>query len=552
MGYYCGYVVLSTAMLVGFVIEAVNTHRQLYPSIAQLTNSKTFSLVILNESFALITLLGFVCSRVFFSRLSMLERQTAVDRFCMSLLETVFALAYFRSSMGLSAVRNITFCLFIQVFHTLASLRQESIEGSHRLPIGHTARLIALLSVLFYIDISGMLYFGNILKEEGLGIEFMFLLECAVGTLKASEVIMKLIIHLYGQQLATGGHGVAVINTYRFYLNLVVIIVRCVIYVVFFAVMCSLVHMPIHLFRQLIVNVGAVLSAIRNFARYRRLGLNIDKSFPDATSEQLDRDRTCSICYEEMENNSHCKALSCQHVFHRQCLQRWFEKSVMCPYCNKKLNTEGNNGQVLVPENAAPAPAEVVDGGPPPAVDVPGASATSIDRQRVAVRDHAVAVFARQIFAAQVENELNIVQEADAAYEEYLMQFNQQVQGDISIKSTDIREMDSDTGTSLPFAQSSTSQYSVSIRELRANRFARNNVNPPAAAVADVVTNISSVEERHAPDTIHSLRESKGAEEQIRAALDAFDLYVDKTEAATAELKKRLAEIRAETTRGKR
>ena len=47
----------------------------------------------------------------------------------------------------------------------------------------------------------------------------------------------------------------------------------------------------------------------------------------------------CSICFEMiMDNDIQC--LPCAHVFHRNCLQRWFRESATCPECRLSFSPQ--------------------------------------------------------------------------------------------------------------------------------------------------------------------------------------------------------------------
>ena len=44
---------------------------------------------------------------------------------------------------------------------------------------------------------------------------------------------------------------------------------------------------------------------------------------------------TCSICYQKLENIEDMIVTKCKHVFHKICLNIWFEKKSKCPLCRK-------------------------------------------------------------------------------------------------------------------------------------------------------------------------------------------------------------------------
>ena len=45
----------------------------------------------------------------------------------------------------------------------------------------------------------------------------------------------------------------------------------------------------------------------------------------------------CSICYENFINSSTIRILSCKHIFHSDCIDRWVQIKMACPCCNKPL-----------------------------------------------------------------------------------------------------------------------------------------------------------------------------------------------------------------------
>jgi SUMO ligase MMS21 Smc5/6 complex component len=46
----------------------------------------------------------------------------------------------------------------------------------------------------------------------------------------------------------------------------------------------------------------------------------------------------CSICLEEMnENSGELIELSCNHIYHKDCILSWFSKSKTCPCCRKNI-----------------------------------------------------------------------------------------------------------------------------------------------------------------------------------------------------------------------
>jgi len=78
--------------------------------------------------------------------------------------------------------------------------------------------------------------------------------------------------------------------------------------------------------------------------------------YPDATSEELERESTCIICREEMrvwvepgadgaqaapngrvDERQRPKKLPCGHILHFSCLRSWMERQQVCPTCRRPV-----------------------------------------------------------------------------------------------------------------------------------------------------------------------------------------------------------------------
>ena len=42
----------------------------------------------------------------------------------------------------------------------------------------------------------------------------------------------------------------------------------------------------------------------------------------------------CSICIESIKKTDIVAKLECNHIFHKDCIQKWFLNSYRCPNCN--------------------------------------------------------------------------------------------------------------------------------------------------------------------------------------------------------------------------
>ena len=44
--------------------------------------------------------------------------------------------------------------------------------------------------------------------------------------------------------------------------------------------------------------------------------------------------KECSICFDDINENDK-KILNCNHVYHEECIEKWFSINHQCPLCRK-------------------------------------------------------------------------------------------------------------------------------------------------------------------------------------------------------------------------
>ncbi len=57
----------------------------------------------------------------------------------------------------------------------------------------------------------------------------------------------------------------------------------------------------------------------------------------DDESECKEAADPCSICIDGFESGDDCRRLPCGHLFHKECIDEWFDRSSQCPLCKHKL-----------------------------------------------------------------------------------------------------------------------------------------------------------------------------------------------------------------------
>ena len=42
----------------------------------------------------------------------------------------------------------------------------------------------------------------------------------------------------------------------------------------------------------------------------------------------------CAVCQDQLKKEQEARTINhCSHMFHRECIDRWFETNVQCPCC---------------------------------------------------------------------------------------------------------------------------------------------------------------------------------------------------------------------------
>ena len=49
-------------------------------------------------------------------------------------------------------------------------------------------------------------------------------------------------------------------------------------------------------------------------------------------------DTDCPICHESFKLNEFQRTLTCNHVFHKKCIDKWLKDNLNCPMCRKEID----------------------------------------------------------------------------------------------------------------------------------------------------------------------------------------------------------------------
>jgi len=84
---------------------------------------------------------------------------------------------------------------------------------------------------------------------------------------------------------------------------------------------------------------GILQSNINTIMNETNCSLNLNQYNSSIHQIILHKTKECSICLEEITENTVCSMLPCLHTFHNKCIKKWLtmNKST-CPECRMRLN----------------------------------------------------------------------------------------------------------------------------------------------------------------------------------------------------------------------
>uniref|UniRef100_A0A1I7XIK6 E3 ubiquitin-protein ligase hrd-1 n=1 Tax=Heterorhabditis bacteriophora TaxID=37862 RepID=A0A1I7XIK6_HETBA len=275
-----------------------------------------------------------------------------------AVLETCLAFTVFRDDFSPVFVMQFVGLLFVKSFHWLADDRVDMMERSPVITLKFHLRMISIIAFLGAVDsyLVSHAYFTTLLKGASAQIVFGF--EYAILMTLVIHVTIKYVLHMHDLRTAQAWENKAV---YLLYAELLINLIRCVLYGLFALVMLRVHTFPLFSVRPFYLSIRALHKAFNDVVLSRRAINAMNNLFPIVTSEELSSmDATCIICREEMTAESSPKRLPCSHVFHAHCLRSWFQRQQTCPTCRTDILAVPGNRAANAP--IPPQPLNAIGG----------------------------------------------------------------------------------------------------------------------------------------------------------------------------------------------
>ena len=286
-----------------------------------------------------------------------------------AITETCLAMTIFRDEFNVNFIGLFTILLFLKIFHWLMSDRIAFMEQTPAVPLSTHARILLLMSALTALDAAFLHHAVSTCLARGPSVLLLFAFEYLILSSSVASTFCKYV--LYVNDVRLGGTWEEK-GVWLFYLDLVTDLFHMVVYVSFFALICTYYGLPLHILRDLYITIRNFRSRVTDFLRYRSIMRNMQERFPNATLEELDAtDRVCIICREHMDDAKKLRCgphhttrppraaalpfrprppparahptcgpsryRRCGHMFHFNCLRSWLERQQSCPTCRSAI-----------------------------------------------------------------------------------------------------------------------------------------------------------------------------------------------------------------------
>ncbi|KAL6742810.1 hypothetical protein Aduo_015919 [Ancylostoma duodenale] len=249
------------------VTNAFVVNKQFYPSIVYITKSNASMMVIYVQALILVYILFQIVRKIFFGELRASEAEHLSERAWHAVLETCLAFTVFRDDFSPLFVMQFVALLFVKSFHWLADDRVDMMERSPVITLKFHLRMMCIVAFLGATDsyLVSHAYFTTLLKGASAQIVFGF--EYAILMALVIHVTIKYVLHMHDLRTAQAWENKAV---YLLYAELLINLIRCVLYGLFAAVMLRVHSFPLFSVRPFYLSLRALHKAINDVILSRR------------------------------------------------------------------------------------------------------------------------------------------------------------------------------------------------------------------------------------------------------------------------------------------
>lgn len=344
----------SLSFLLTFVVSwnAYSRKKQFYPTIIYLTHHQPSLTVLLLQCCVLLFIVAKLVTRIFFGRLHQAEIDNLVSQSWYTFFDMCLVFAFFQDELGTEFLFLFSLLLVARAFHWLLEDRVDYMERTPVITALFHLRIMSLVFILGCIDASFIRAYW-MSRINGLSVQLALGIEYCILLLSLVSIAVRYALHSIDSMRE---HPWDKKRLYLSYLDIVVGVVRLVLYVEFTLIMWALHPFPLFIARPIYLSVRTLKKAVHDVLMSRRAIRYMNTVFRNATAADLaaSSDTVCIICREEMhvqpdsvaDSGLTLKRLPCSHIFHINCLRSWFQRQQSCPTCRMDIIRQARQQEI--------------------------------------------------------------------------------------------------------------------------------------------------------------------------------------------------------------
>mmetsp|Transcript_18949 Transcript_18949/g.43970 ORF Transcript_18949/g.43970 Transcript_18949/m.43970 type:complete len:566 (-) Transcript_18949:454-2151(-) len=356
------YIRLSCLAAVFLVYYAYRSRQQWYLALVFLSSCKYAYVILGNAYIAVLIWMFRVTTGSFLDGLRVNEAEGLGDYFRWHITETCLALTIFRSELNVKTFMLFLFLVFSKCLHHVVDAREAHLRMTEEVVVANPSsgwpslryphvKIFVLINILQVLDVISMVLCGQDIMNHGPSVAILFAFENAIMLTSVVSNALLWNLHLMDGILhylheASDASSV----TYRwiypwkdhkptlmFVVELQAQAAKFIFYTTFFAIVFTYYGLPINLIREVYVSFMQLKSRVVAFKKYRKLMACMNR-FESPTEEELEKERICIICREEMTVETAKKLPGCGHIFRKSCLREWLVQQQTCPTCRGDIS----------------------------------------------------------------------------------------------------------------------------------------------------------------------------------------------------------------------
>jgi E3 ubiquitin-protein ligase synoviolin len=332
------YVQVSFYAAAALIYYALRSRQQWYLALVYLSSSKWAYIVLGNALVASLVWTFQLFTGFFLNGLRLAEAEGLGDFFRWNITETCLALTIFRAELTVKT--GVLFLIFVlaKCLHWVADTREGHLRMTEEAVVVRPnsrwpalrwshVKLLACLYLLQLMDVLAVIQCGQDIWQKGASVSILFAFE---GAIMLTSVVSNILlwhlhlvdglVHYLHEKTEPTSPMHRWIHPWKDHKATMIFAVevqaqatKFFFYVTFFAIVMTYYGLPINLIREVYVSFQALKQRLTAFGKYRQLMASMNR-FANPSAEELEEERTCIICRDEMNVETAKRLPGCGHM----------------------------------------------------------------------------------------------------------------------------------------------------------------------------------------------------------------------------------------------